>query len=147
MHFLPFPNSLLTLLTLLTILLTTTYNIYNYLQYLRNWDITLKSLHTLLLQTLQILQILFLDNFFFLPFQQHFFFNKYINFITYKSLTRITFHLFLKLATVPFVFAIYFSVSHLIFTFIKIRENASFSSFPNTQFSENYKIIYGISSI
>ena len=84
---------------------------------------------------------------FFLPFQQHF-----VPIRTYISLqTKVYFHLFLTLATVPFLFAIYFSVSNVIFIFfkkdIKIRENASFSTFSNTQFSENYEIIYDISSI
>ena len=58
---------------------------------------------------------------------------------TYKSLARIASHLFLKLANVPIVFAIYFSVSNLIFTFLrKLLKSGRLPAllpFPNKQFS------------
>ena len=47
------------------------------------------------------------------------FYNKCIYFNIYKNLARIASHLFLKLANVPFLFAIHFSVSNLIFTFLR----------------------------
>ena len=70
---------------------------------------------------------------------------------TFKILARIASHLFLKPANVPFLLAINFSVSNLLCIFfkknIKIGINASFFTFPNTQFSEIYKIVYKISPI
>ena len=90
--------TLLTLLTLLTILLTTTYNIYNCLQSLRNQQHYLQYNRYLHYYYKHFKYYRYFASTTFFPSLSATFF-----FSTYKSLTRIAFHLFLKLAIVPFL--------------------------------------------
>ena len=91
---------------------TTTYNIYNTNNTYVTKNITYNTIVTYITITNT-------TNTTFTLTTQHFFsslsatfFNKYIYFNTYTNVARIASHLFLKLANVPFLFAIYFSVSN-----------------------------------
>jgi len=89
---------------------TTIYNIYITYNTNVTRNITYNTIvtHVTITYTTNTTDTLRTQHFFF-PFQQYFF-TKYMYFNTYKSLATIESHLFLKLANVPLLFAIYFSV-------------------------------------
>ena len=110
--------TLLTLLAHLTILLPTIFTITYNTYVTRNITYSTIVTYITITNTTNITNTSTRQSFFFLPFQQNcFFFNKCLYFNSYKSLARVASHLFLKRANVPFLFAIYFSVSNLILTF------------------------------
>ena len=110
--------TLLTLLTLLTILLPTIFTITYNTYVTRNITYSTIVTYIMITNTTNITDTLPRQLFSF-PFSNIFLKIKYMYFNTYKSSARIASHLFLKLANVPFLFAIYFSVSNLIIAFLR----------------------------
>ena len=112
--------TLLTLLALLTILLPTIFTITYNTYVTRNITYSTIVTYITITNTTNITNTSTRQSFFFPSLSATLFFlNKCLYFNSYKSLARVASHLFLKRANVPFLFAIYFSVSNLISTFLR----------------------------